>query len=625
MRVFGTAGHVDHGKSTLVRALTGIDPDRLAEEKAREMTIDLGFAWLDLAVGRRIGIVDVPGHRDFIENMLAGIGGIDAALLIVAADEGVMPQTREHLAILNLLGIEHGIIVLTKIDMIESAEWLELVEQDIRGLVTHSSLSNAIIVRVSARKGQGLDELVKQMGVLLDGMPQIGDTGVPRLPIDRVFSASGFGTVVTGTLSGGSLQLGQELEIQPSGAKARIRGLQSYGEAIERAESGSRVAVNLAGITYKEVARGDTLSRPGLLQPSKLIDVRFELLADVSRPLKHDTEVKIYVGTSESTGHVRLVADDVLLPGASSWLQIRLDQPLAVVQGDRFILRCPSPSETIGGGLIVNPHPSKRWKRFDQDVIHDLDTRLNGSPIERLVQAASVRGLIGREELYKLLRYDEKEFEYAIAAAMNSGVLRAFPQDRFLSNVAYEQIVQQLLSVLEKYHQLNPLKLGMPREELRTRLEIPFSSFVPLMESLAQIVVDHDIVRLVTHEVYFTPAQQKQIAALNTILGERPYSPPSFRESVDIVGEEILYALLELGQIVRVQPDVIFSSRAYREMTDAVIQIIDERGEIAANELRDRFGTTRKYAIGLLDHLDEINVTRRVGDVRVRGTSPIRS
>jgi selenocysteine-specific elongation factor len=349
MRVIGTAGHVDHGKSTLVQRLTGIDPDRLAEEKAREMTIDLGFAWLKLLTGETVGIVDVPGHRDFIENMLAGVGGIDAVLLVIAADEGVMPQTREHLAILDLLGIQHGLVVLSKTDMVDDPDWLALVERDIADTLIGTALQGAAIVPVSARTGAGIAELNERIAELMAQMPPRADYGQPRLPIDRVFTISGFGTVVTGTLLGGTLRLGDEVVIEPAGLRGRVRGLQSYKQTVSVAEPGSRVAVNVSGVERSAVARGFVLTHPGRLLPTTLVDVHFRYLADASRPLKHNAEVKFFVGAAEAMGHVRLLDSEMLQPGSDGWLQIRLEKPLALAQGDRFIVRCPSPSETVGG------------------------------------------------------------------------------------------------------------------------------------------------------------------------------------------------------------------------------------------------------------------------------------
>lgn len=617
MRVVGTAGHVDHGKSTLVRCLTGIDPDRLAEEKAREMTIDLGFAWLALPDGQTVGLVDVPGHRDFIENMLAGVGGIDAVLLVIAADEGVMPQTREHLAILDLLGIHHGLIVLTKIDMVDDPDWLDLVERDIQETVAGTGLAGAEVLRVSGRTGEGLPRLVERLTALLADMPPRTDYHAPRLPIDRVFTISGFGTVVTGTLLGGSLRVGEDVEIQPGGVRGRIRGLQSYKMTVTVAEPGSRVAVNLSGVDKRLITRGDVLTLPGHLQSTVLADLRFRHLPDTGRPLKHQAEVKIFVGAAEAVGRVRLLGDEVLPPGAEGWLQIQLATPLALAQGDRFILRYPSPSQTIGGGLVVNPNPGRRWRRFQPQTIEQLRTRLQGSPAERVAQAAVQP--MKRANLQQVTSLPDLELDTAISDGLQQGLLVELASGDYLSRVVWAQLARRIEDEVRAFHAAEPLRVGMPREQLRSKLGLKVPVLNALLEGLGQVVTENDLLRFADHRIQFNPTQLEAIDRLNQVMAANPYTPPSFTEAAQIVGEEVLRALIDLGEIVQVQPDVILTQRVYDEMLNAVFQMIDEQGQVTAANLRDRFGTTRKYAIGLLEYLDSAGITRRVGDGRVRG------
>jgi selenocysteine-specific elongation factor len=619
MRVIGTAGHVDHGKSTLVRCLTGIDPDRLVEEKAREMTIDLGFAWLRLPTDEMVGIVDVPGHRDFIENMLAGVGGIDAVLLVIAADEGVMPQTREHLAILNLLGIQFGLIVLTKIDMVDDPDWLDMIEQDIRQVVSATALAESEIVRVSARTGAGIPALVQKIAGLLDGMPPRADYNHPRLPVDRVFTVAGFGTVVTGTLLGGLLRVGQEVEIQPAEIRARIRGLQSYKQTVETAESGSRVAVNLSGIEKKAVNRGDVLALPGALQPTILVDVHFRHLADASRALKHNTQVKFFSGAAEAVGQVRLLADEELAPGAEGWAQIRLEKPLALAQGDRFILRYPSPPETVGGGLVVNPHPGQRWKRFRDDVIEQLETRVMGTPAERVAQAAARREPIKRAALQKLVGYSDQELEAAIQEGIAGNQLAALPDGMFMAAATLRQIQDELWHEVSGFHAANPLRLGVSREELRSRLALKNTTFAMILERTEGVISQNDLVRWHDHEVRFTPQQETTIQQLEQVLEAQPFTPPPASELAEMVGGDVLRALVEMGSLVQAQPDIIFSQAAYQHMMSAILDMIATSGQVTAGEVRDLFQTSRKYAIGLLEYLDAQGITRRAGDTRVRG------
>jgi selenocysteine-specific elongation factor len=614
MRVIGTAGHVDHGKSTLVKRLTGIDPDRLAEEKARQMTIDLGFAWLTLPNGESVGIVDVPGHRDFIDNMLAGVGGIDAVLLVIAADEGVMPQTREHLAIIDLLDIRQGIIVLTKIDTVDD-EWLELVAQDVRDVVKNTTLANAEILPVSAHSGAGIPQLIDKLTTLLNNLPEHLDTHQPRLPVDRVFTIKGFGTVLTGTLLNGSLRVGDEVELQPGGKRGRIRGLQSHKQTVDVIFPGSRAAVNVAGIDKEDAARGQVLSYPAQLQPTMLLDVHFRHLPDAGRALKHSAEVKFYSGTADSGARVRLLNDETLPPGAEGWLQIRLDQPLALARGDRFILRYPSPGQTIGGGVVVNPHPERRWRRFQPHVIATLETQLSGTPAERITQAAIEPRK--RRQLQEQTGYSDSDLDAAIADALKNGLLRELPDGTYLAEVQRQTLLRHMANELSAYHHTTPLRIGMAREELRSRVGLKPALFNMLLETQTEIVADGTFLRLSSHSIRFTAQQNAVIARLMAQMNS--YTPPSFAEAAQIVGEEVLRALIDLDDIIQVQEDVIFSRAIYDTMAAAVLEIIDREGEITAKALRDRFDTSRKYAIGLLEYLDAQGITKRVGDARVRG------
>ncbi len=428
MQVIGTAGHVDHGKSTLVHALTGINPDRLREEQEREMTIDLGFAWITLPNNKPVGIVDVPGHRDFIENMLAGVGGIDAALFVVAADEGVMPQTREHLAILDLLGVARGIVALTKVDALESTmgsveerdEWIELVSADVSETLEGTVLEGAPIVPVSARTGKGLDDLVSALQEMLDQVEPRRDRGRPRLPVDRVFTISGFGTVVTGTLADGSFAVGQEVVILPQGTKARVRGLQTHKQKTDRATPGSRVAMNLSGISKTDVKRGDVVTIPGWLHPTVLVDVRLRHLPDAQRPLRHNTQLKFFSGAAETMARVRLLGQDMLQPGETGWAQLQLKEPVALVKGDRFIVRVPSPPATVGGGVAVDPHPGRKHRRSRPDVLARLETLAQGSPDEILLQALERSGPTTARELLSASGLGEAAPE-ALAQLLDEG------------------------------------------------------------------------------------------------------------------------------------------------------------------------------------------------------------
>ncbi len=626
MHVIGTAGHVDHGKSTLVQALTGINPDRLREEQEREMTIDLGFAWMTLPNGESVGIVDVPGHRDFIENMLAGVGGIDAALFVIAADEGVMPQTREHLAILDLLRIPGGVVALTKVDLIDDPDWLELVRADVAEALQNSVLEGAPIVPVSARTGQGLQELVLALQEVLARTPPRPDRGRPRLWIDRVFTVGGFGTVVTGTLVDGHLEVGQEVEILPRGLRARIRGLQTHKTKIPRAVPGSRVAINLSGVARQDLARGDLVTIPGWLRPTTRIDVRLDYLPDAPFPLKHNVQVKFFSGSAETVARVRLLGAETLAPGESGWVQLELDDPLPLVRGDRFIIRFPSPAVTVGGGVVVDPNPGRKHRRFRPEVIARLETLARGSPAEVLLQTLERRGPMTVRELLEASELGESAQE-ALTELLSTGdavVLDTSPDPTPTRLVAsrgwWSAATARMRDELAAYHARYPLRPGMGREGLRSALRLDPRLFNSLMARAAAegLVADEGAtVRLPEHEVRFTPQQQQAVDDLLARFRAAPYLTPSVKEAAALVGEEVLGVLLARGDLVQVSPEVLFLRTTYEEMVARLRAHIRQHGSVTLAQVRDLFQTSRKYAQALLEYLDSVGITRRVGDERV--------
>ncbi|MCX7680993.1 MAG: selenocysteine-specific translation elongation factor [Anaerolineae bacterium] len=638
MYVVGTAGHVDHGKSTLVHALTGINPDRLREEQEREMTIDLGFAWLTLPDGMEIGIVDVPGHRDFIENMLAGVGGIDAALLVVAADEGVMPQTVEHLAILDLLGVKAGVVALTKADLAESEEWLELVAADVSDVLGNTVLKGAPVVPVSAHTGVGLNALVHALQETLKHVPSRPDQGFPRLPVDRVFTISGFGTIVTGTLTGGCFEVGQEVEIMPQGLRARVRGLQVHKRKVERALPGSRVAMNLSGISKAELRRGDVISLPGRLHPTLLIDVQLRYLPAILRsgsgpqvaPLRHNTQLKFFSGTAETMARVRLLGQEELAPGETGWAQLQLREAIPLVKGDRFIVRIPSPPATVGGGIVVDPHPGRRYRRFQPGVIARLETLVQGSPAEVLLQALERSGPVTIGELIANTGLGEAAPE-ALTQLLAEGkmvALTATPvADRLppagqlvAADSWWRALRERLTGELSAYHQKFPLRAGMSREALRSGLRLETRIFNAALERASAeglIVEESALVRLASHTVRLNAEQRRQADELLARFRREPYVTPSFKESAAAVGEEVLGVLIGQGELIRVSADVLFLPETYREIVSRIRAHMAREGSITLAQVRDMLNTSRKYAQAILEHLDEIGVTRRVGDERI--------
>lgn len=623
MHVIGTAGHVDHGKSTLVAALTGTHPDRLKEEQEREMTIDLGFAWMTLPDGEPVGIVDVPGHRDFIENMLAGVGGIDAALFVIAADEGVMPQTREHLAILDLLQVQNGVVALTKIDLVPDSDWLDLVEEEVRQTLRGSVLEHAAIVRVSARTRTGLDALNHALAECLANVQPRLDLGRPRLPIDRVFSIAGFGTVATGTLIDGRFSIGDEVEVLPIGKRGRIRGLQTHKQKEEIAYPGSRTAVNIAGLDVSEVPRGNVLIHPGKYLPTQRINVNFRLLSEAASPLVHNTEVKFYLGTAEVLARVRLLGSENIMPGAQGWLQLELRAPIIAVRGDHYILRRPSPGETLGGGIIVDPQPKQRQKRFDASVLQQLEAMLQGQPTDVLMQASLALGAAPLAKVKAHSRLEKEQAETASAELVKNGqliLLDAETSDPLVIPTGlWEQETARAMHELENFHKANPLRRGMPREALKSRLKMHprvFNAATQLWSKDGQISELGAVIVRAGFERTFTRQEEEKVKNMLRRFNETPFLPPSFKDCQDEVGEEVLVLLIERGDLVKVSENVLFRKEDYDRMLSGAVDYLKTHGTFTVAEFRDLFNTTRKYALALLEYWDSQKITVRDGDIR---------
>ena len=637
--IIGTAGHIDHGKTTLVRALTNIDTDRLKEEKERGITIELGFAYFDLPSGRRAGIVDVPGHEKFIKNMLAGAGGMDLVMLVVAADEGVMPQTVEHLHILSLLKVKKGIIAVTKADIVDE-EWLELVLMDIRERVEDTFLADAPIIPVSAVTRQGLDELVATMDQLMEDV-SAKDSHLPfRLPIDRVFTMQGFGTVITGTLTSGTVKVGDTVEIMPRQLTARVRGVGVHGKQVPGAEAGQRTALNLAGVSVEQIDRGDALAAVGVLRPSLMLDVRLNLLKDVERPLVNRERVRVYVQTAEILGRVVLLDAEVLLPGDSAFAQIRLEEPLALWAGDRFVLRSYSPMVTIGGGSVLDPRPAKR-KRFREQGINELSVLETGSAaavLEQYLARHSADALTDRE-LLALVSRPGPELEEALEALLDSDYaisLRADDRTYVFHRSFVAALGEKLQQHLTAYHRRFPLRGAMPREELRSRL-FPkansrlFAALLLEMQADAPIDLTARGVLLRGHAVQFAGRWQRAREQLLKAHSDGPFTPPTLDEAPELLGltledcRELFEALAEDGTLIKVNETQFFHRDSVCEAMDRVERHFQSAESLTLAEFRTLIDSSRKYALPLLEFFDQRKFTLRSGEARIQNTSFDRS
>ena len=616
MYVIGTAGHVDHGKSALVQALTGIDPDRLREEKERGMTIDLGFAWLTLPSGQEVSVIDVPGHERFIKNMLAGVGGIDAGLLVVAADEGIMPQTEEHLSILELLQIRFCLIAVTKVDLVDD-DWLELVHDDIIERMKRSRYAEAPMVDVSVVQDRGLDELVGRIqSALLKSEPR-RDFGRPRLPIDRVFTVAGFGTVVTGTLTGGSIAVGQELVVQPGGRKARVRGMQAHKAKVSQAMPGTRLAVNVAGVAVEELKRGQVLTTDGWLSPSLAVDVWLQVIDSAPGPLKHNAPVTFHVGASEVAGIVKLLNADALAPRQAGWAQIKLAEPVLVARQDHFVVRYND--QTVAGGTVVDTN-ARRHRRRNASTLATLDRLLNGTPEDGIVELVRRRGLIDRPGLLKTSSLPVAEADQAVENLLVEGRLVSL-SNLLLAAEDFHAHESNLQKTLGEYHRRYPLRVGMRQEELRSRLNLPAELFNLVMAQLAEerrVVESGTDVRLSGHEIEFSPAQAKATDDLLKRLAKGRYSPPALDQLCEELGldEEIIAALVERGDLVRASVSVAFAKPVFDDMVARLRRWFADHQSITVAEWRDLTGTSRKFGLAFLEYLDQRRITRRVGDVR---------
>ncbi|MEM1484203.1 selenocysteine-specific translation elongation factor [Oscillospiraceae bacterium PP1C4] len=612
--IIGTAGHIDHGKTALIRALTGIDTDRLEEEKRRGITIDLGFAWMTLAGGVQAGIIDVPGHERFIKNMLAGAGAIDLVLMAVAADEGVMPQTREHLDILSMLGVKHGIVVLTKCDLADE-ETLALARDDIVSCFKGTFLERMPIIEVSARTGEGLDTLRAQIERMAVQMP-LHPTDRPLwMPIDRVFTMNGFGTVVTGTVLDGRISIGDALCVCPSGETARVRGLQSGGVEIETAVAGQRVAANLTGIKKEALMRGDVLAASQHV--SVLLDVKLTMLKSAGRKLAHGTRLHLSIGAQSILCRAALLDADELRAGESAYAQLRLEVPAAARIGDRFVIRFYSPLETIGGGVVLDAHPVKH-KRLDSGVLKRLQLYDTGTLSDQLLYEASHVVFTESDLRARFSHVSDAAFLQARDDLCADGSLCAV-NGLLLPPAVLHAHKQRVRSLLQAFHTANPLCEGMPVQEVRK----------VCLDALLDYFVQQNLIKRTSMHVSlpdFSPLQtplyqalSAKILALYDAAGCMPPDTGSVAQTIESPPETVLRVLellLSQGALVKVSASMLLFAAAYQAARDAVSQAVAEQGSITLAQLRDMLGISRKYAQAILEHFDEIGFTQKNGDAR---------
>ena len=617
--ILGTAGHIDHGKSSLVKALTGIDPDRLKEEKERGITIDIGFADISFPEENlTVGIVDVPGHEKLISNMLAGAGGIDIVLMVIAADEGIMPQSREHLAICNLLKIKSGLIALTKAELVEN-EWLELVTDEIKSFVKGTFLEDAPVIPVSSKTGINLELLKKEIKDLALKVTPKKSGGLFRLPIDRVFTLKGFGTVVTGTALSGSISVDDVVQILPRNISPKVRGLHSHGKAINTAYAGQRVAVNLQSVEKEDLSRGDVVVTPLSFSPAKAIDAFLELLKDAPS-VKSKSLVHFYTGTAETIARVILYEKEELKPGESCYCQFRLQHPVVSMSGDRYIIRRFSPLETLGGGEVLDPSPQRRRKK---DGIQDLEAFRSGSFEQKVLMKIEKAGISGisLSAITGWINAEKQAISEALERLKQCGEIVRH-EDMLLHRKSFDLIQEKISGLLGAFHKMHPLRPGMPKEEVRTHFKIDMKLFIFLLPGFENIIVEKDLVRLKEFRIALSTSEETSRVKIIDMLDKAGFQPPLKAEIIEILKSDqkqvsdILNILTKEKSIVRINDTLYLSASSYESMMSLLRTFFSKKSEITVAEFRDLLKTSRKYALPFLEYLDSNRTTLRTGDVR---------
>jgi selenocysteine-specific elongation factor len=619
MFVLGTAGHIDHGKSKLVEALTGIDPDRLPEEQKRGMTIDLGFAWLSLPDGSEVGIVDVPGHERFVKNMVAGVGGIDAVLFVVAADDGWMPQSQEHLQILDFLKIKKGIVVITKIDLVNQ-DWLSLVEEDIKEKVKGTILENAPLVKVSSPNRAGIEKLYDEIVKMIAELSPQKDIGKPRMYIDRVFTMAGRGTVVTGTLRDGSFHLGEEIQILPQKVSARIRDLQTHKKKFEKAMPGTRVAMNLAGVEKEQIQRGDVVTKLGQDETTDIFTARVDLVSTLAFPIRHNALLLLILGTTELLARIHILNKDKIEPGGSGLVQFKCKRNLLARIGDHFILRLPSPQITAGGGMVLDVSP-KIYKRKDKELLSALERRSTLNLSDLIFSELAQKDLVLRKNILRASNFSQSQIEATLVELEKDGKV-FLTENLVIDKSRWEEVLNEIIEEVEKTHQKFPFKIGLKSAELSSKLKIEESL---LDEAIKYLVRDEKIVqqeaylKLPSHQPKLSPEQIRLSQKILQKFVAHPLSPPTKEEILaeDSDYEEVLMFLIQGGELVELKDGVLFRKEDFEKLKSKIVDFIKKNGEATVSQLREHLSTTRKYMVPILEKLDQLGVTERDGDKRV--------
>jgi len=627
--ILGTAGHIDHGKTSLIKAMTGTDTDRLKEEKLRGITIELGFASLDLPGSQHLGIVDVPGHEKFVKNMVAGATGIDMVMMVVAADEGIMPQTREHMEICSLLDIRHGLVAMTKIDMVDE-EWIELVKDDIEQYMQGTFLENAPVVPVSSQTGEGISGLISTLDKLAADLPERPTTSLFRLPIDRVFSMKGFGTVITGTLISGKVKTGDPVMVYPTSITSKVRGIQVHNRTIEEATAGQRTAINFQGLDRSVVNRGQVLAAPQALKSSYMIDVQVKYLKSNSKDLKNRSRFRFHAGTSEILGNLILLDREVLAPGDATVAQIRLDTPVALVANDRFVLRSYSPVRTVGGGIILNPIPPKH-KRMRPDVITGLNNLIESEPSATLshhIRESGYNGL-AYSDLRLVTGLKDKVIDQALGLMLSRKEVILMDKDEkiYIHEDTAKNMRKKVLESLTQYHSTYPLKPGISKEELRSKFpSVKNPKLMTLMLNRMandnELVLDEKIIHLAGHTVSLGVDQNTIRKKILTTYAATGLMPPYFRDLIktletnESTARDVLNLLVQDRKLIKVKEDLYFHAEVVEKLHQELVSFLRDHEEITTAEFKDMTGASRKYVIPLFEYFDAQNITIRIGDIR---------